>query len=201
MIATDVTGTFLVPLKVTLMAAFLIALALRALPDVGLRRAGPLPAREAAGAAGDRVQRRSSSRSGWRSPISSCSRSRSDSSPATRPTGVQMMTDIDKYLSFALTMFIAFGITFEVPVVVVVLVRFGVVELANAARDPRLRHRRRVRRRRDLHAARRAVAGDARRAAVAALRAGAAGRALRLRVQAARRRGTGRARAMKARAR
>ena len=35
------------------------------------------------------------------------------------PVGVQMMTDIDKYLSFVLTMFIAFGITFEVPVVVI----------------------------------------------------------------------------------
>ena len=34
-----------------------------------------------------------------------------------------MMTDIDKYLSFVLTMFIAFGITFEMPVVVIVLVR------------------------------------------------------------------------------
>ena len=45
------------------------------------------------------------------------------------PVGVQMMTDIDKYLSFVLTMFIAFGITFEVPVVVVVLVHLGVVEL------------------------------------------------------------------------
>ena len=45
------------------------------------------------------------------------------------PAGVQMMTDIDKYLSFVLTMFIAFGLTFEVPVVVVVLVRLGVVSL------------------------------------------------------------------------
>src|SRR5437763_5532889 len=45
------------------------------------------------------------------------------------PAGVQMMTDIDKYLSFVLTMFIAFGITFEVPVVVIVLVRLGVVKL------------------------------------------------------------------------
>src|SRR5206468_11518339 len=45
------------------------------------------------------------------------------------PAGVQMMTDIDKYLSFAMTMFIAFGITFEVPVVVIVLVRLGVVKL------------------------------------------------------------------------
>jgi len=40
-----------------------------------------------------------------------------------------MMTDIDKYLSFVLTMFVAFGITFEVPVVVVVLVRLGVISL------------------------------------------------------------------------
>jgi sec-independent protein translocase protein TatC len=40
-----------------------------------------------------------------------------------------MMTDIDKYLSFVLTMFIAFGITLEVPVVVIVLVRLRVVTL------------------------------------------------------------------------
>jgi sec-independent protein translocase protein TatC len=45
------------------------------------------------------------------------------------PEGVQMMTDIDKYLSFVLTMFLAFGATFETPVVVVVLVRLGVVPL------------------------------------------------------------------------
>src|SRR4029079_19703612 len=44
-----------------------------------------------------------------------------------------MMTHIDKYLSFVLTMCIAFGVTFEVPVVVIVLVRLGVVSL------PRLR--------------------------------------------------------------
>ena len=45
------------------------------------------------------------------------------------PAGVQMMTDIDKYLSFVLAMFLAFGLTFEVPVVVIVLVRMGVVSL------------------------------------------------------------------------
>ena len=47
MIATDVTGTFLVPLKVTLMAAFLVALPYVLWQIVGVRRAGPLPAREA----------------------------------------------------------------------------------------------------------------------------------------------------------
>lgn len=45
------------------------------------------------------------------------------------PLGAEMSTDIDKYLGFAMTTFLAFGITFEVPVVVIVLVRFGVVEL------------------------------------------------------------------------
>jgi len=45
------------------------------------------------------------------------------------PVGVQMMTDIDKYLSFVLGMFLAFGMTFEVPVIVIVLVRMRVVSL------------------------------------------------------------------------
>jgi sec-independent protein translocase protein TatC len=46
------------------------------------------------------------------------------------PLGAEMSTDIDNYLSFAMTSFLAFGITFEVPVVVVVLVRMGMVTLA-----------------------------------------------------------------------
>src|ERR1700693_1437670 len=45
------------------------------------------------------------------------------------PEGVAWMTDIDKYLSFVLTTFMAFGVTFEVPVVVIVLVRVGVVSI------------------------------------------------------------------------
>ena len=43
------------------------------------------------------------------------------------PEGVAWMTDIEKYLSFVMTMFIAFGITFEVPVIVIVLTKLGVV--------------------------------------------------------------------------
>jgi sec-independent protein translocase protein TatC len=46
------------------------------------------------------------------------------------PEGVAWMTDIEKYLSFAMTTFIAFGVTFEVPVLVIVLVRVGVVSVA-----------------------------------------------------------------------
>jgi len=45
------------------------------------------------------------------------------------PQGVAVMTDINKYLDFVLTLFVAFGITFEVPVVVVVLVRMGMVSV------------------------------------------------------------------------
>lgn len=45
------------------------------------------------------------------------------------PEGVAVMTDIGEYLSFVLTMFLTFGITFEVPVFVVVLVRTGVISL------------------------------------------------------------------------
>jgi len=43
------------------------------------------------------------------------------------PEGVAWMTDIEKYFSFVLTMFIVFGITFEIPVAVVLLVRMGIV--------------------------------------------------------------------------
>lgn len=46
------------------------------------------------------------------------------------PEGVAWMTDIDKYLSFAMSTFLAFGATFEVPIVVIVLVRVGLVEIA-----------------------------------------------------------------------
>ncbi len=46
------------------------------------------------------------------------------------PEGVAWMTDIEKYFSFVLTMFLAFGVTFEVPVIVIVLVKIGVVEVA-----------------------------------------------------------------------
>lgn len=45
------------------------------------------------------------------------------------PTGVMVMTDIDKYLSFILNLFLAFGITFEVPIIVILLTRFQLVSL------------------------------------------------------------------------
>jgi len=49
---------------------------------------------------------------------------------AFTPDGVAWMTDIDKYLSFVMGMFLAFGATFEVPVVVVLLVLMNIVTTA-----------------------------------------------------------------------
>ncbi len=49
---------------------------------------------------------------------------------STAPQGVAVMTDINKYLDFVLTMFMAFGVTFEVPVIVVILVKMGIVSVA-----------------------------------------------------------------------
>jgi sec-independent protein translocase protein TatC len=41
------------------------------------------------------------------------------------PMGVEMMTDINRYLDFVLTIFFAFGLAFEVPIVTIVLVWTG----------------------------------------------------------------------------
>jgi sec-independent protein translocase protein TatC len=45
------------------------------------------------------------------------------------PKSITAAPDIEAYLSFVLTMFIAFGATFEVPIVVVVLARMGIVSI------------------------------------------------------------------------
>ena len=130
MIVTDVTGSFFVPMKVTMLVAFLIALPvvmyqLWAFIAPGLymhERKLILPL-----------------------VVSSYSLFIFGMAFAyflvfptvfnfmasyNAPLGAEMSTDIDNYLSFAMTTFLAFGITFEVPVVVVVLVRMGIVTLA-----------------------------------------------------------------------
>lgn len=43
----------------------------------------------------------------------------------TAPKGVAVMTDIGSYLDFVITLFMAFGLAFEVPIAVVLVVRFG----------------------------------------------------------------------------
>ena len=129
MIVTDVTGSFFVPMKVTMLVAFLIALPvvmyqLWAFIAPGLylhERKLILPL-----------------------VVSSYSLFIIGMAFAyflvfptvfkfmasyNAPLGAEMSTDIDKYLSFAMSTFLAFGITFEVPVVVVVLVKMGIVSI------------------------------------------------------------------------
>ena len=43
------------------------------------------------------------------------------------PKSITPAPDIEAYFSFVITMFLAFGVTFEIPIVVILLVRFGVV--------------------------------------------------------------------------
>ncbi len=45
------------------------------------------------------------------------------------PKSITAAPDIEAYLSFVLTMFLAFGLAFEVPIVVIVLARMGVVSI------------------------------------------------------------------------
>ena len=48
---------------------------------------------------------------------------------AATPEGVAMMTDISSYLDFVMTLFFAFGVAFEIPVAVVLLVWIGIVDV------------------------------------------------------------------------
>jgi sec-independent protein translocase protein TatC len=49
---------------------------------------------------------------------------------ASAPDSVQVATDIGQYLDFIMMIFLAFGLTFEVPIVVVVLVWLGATNVA-----------------------------------------------------------------------
>jgi len=128
MIATDVTGTFLVPLKVTLMAAFLIALPF-VLYQVWAFVAPGLYHHEKRLVVPVLVSSFLFFFVGMAFAYFLVFPIAFGFFAGYAPAGVQMMTDIDKYLSFVLTMFIAFGLTFETPVVVIVLVRLRVVSL------------------------------------------------------------------------
>ena len=129
MIATDVVGVFLVPMKVTLMTAFLIALPY-VLYQAWAFVAPGLYAHE---------QRLVLPLIFASVVLFFCGMAFAyflvfptvfGFMAKVAPEGVAWMTDIDKYLSFVLSTFMAFGITFEVPVIVIVLVRTGVVSIA-----------------------------------------------------------------------
>jgi len=45
------------------------------------------------------------------------------------PKSISVAPDIENYLNFTITMFLAFGVTFEVPIAVLILVRMGAVTI------------------------------------------------------------------------
>ncbi len=128
MIATDVVGVFLVPVKVALLAAFVIALPY-VLYQVWAFVAPGLYSHEKRLVAPLIISSTLLFITGMAFAYFVVFPVVFKFMAAIAPVGVAWMTDIDKYLSFALTLFVAFGVTFEVPVAVVVLVRVGVISV------------------------------------------------------------------------
>jgi sec-independent protein translocase protein TatC len=130
MIVTDVTGSFFVPMKVTMLVAFLIALPV-VMYQVWAFIAPGLYLHERKLIVPLVVSSYSSFIFGMAFAYFLVFPTVFQFMASyNAPLGAEMSTDIDNYLSFAMTTFLAFGITFEVPVVVVVLVRMGMVPLA-----------------------------------------------------------------------
>ncbi len=126
MIATDVTTPFFVPVKVTLMAAFLLALPY-VLLQVWRFVAPGLYANEKRFLLPMILASLVLFAAGMAFAYFVVFPAVFSFVIASAPQGVAVMTDIDKYLSFALGMFLAFGVSFQVPVVVVVLAHLGMV--------------------------------------------------------------------------
>lgn len=128
MIATDVTTPFFVPVKVTMMAAFLIAL-----PYIQFQVwrfiAPGLYAHEKKLVLPLIVASTLLFFCGMAFAYFVVFPMVFKFVVAFAPQGVAVMTDIDKYFSFVLGMFVVFGITFQVPVAVVLLVRMGMVSV------------------------------------------------------------------------
>ena len=129
MIATDVTTPFFVPVKVALMAAFLIALPY-ILFQVWSFVAPGLYSHEKRWVVPLVVASMLLFLSGMAFAYFAVFPMVFGFITAAAPEGVAVMTDIDKYLSFVLSMFLAFGVTFQVPVAVVAMVKLGFVTVA-----------------------------------------------------------------------
>ncbi|MEK8049962.1 twin-arginine translocase subunit TatC [Ideonella sp. DXS22W] len=129
MIATNVISPFLVPLKVTLMAAFLVALPV-VLYQVWAFVAPGLYSHEKRLVLPLVV----SSTVLFLMGVAFCYffvfGQVFKFIQGFAPKSITAAPDIEAYLGFVLTMFIAFGAAFEVPVAVVVLARMGVVSIA-----------------------------------------------------------------------
>ncbi|MDR1936812.1 MAG: twin-arginine translocase subunit TatC [Candidatus Accumulibacter sp.] len=128
MIATDVVGVFLVPMKVALMVSFLIALPY-VLYQVWAFVAPGLYVHEKRLALPLVLVSVFLFFLGMAFAFFLVFPTVFGFMASIAPEGVAWMTDIDKYLSFVMSTFLAFGMAFEVPVAVVLLVLAGVVEL------------------------------------------------------------------------
>ena len=128
MIATDVTTPFFVPLKVAMMAAFLIALPY-ILYQLWRFVAPGLYAHEKRLVLPLIIASTLLFFSGMAFAYFAVFPVVFGFITGIAPQGVAVMTDINEYLSFALSMFMAFGMTFQVPVAVVILVRIGMVSI------------------------------------------------------------------------
>lgn len=128
MIATDVTTPFFVPMKVAMMAAFMVALPY-VLYQIWAFVAPGLYAHEKRLIAPLVVASTFLFLCGMSFAYFLVFPVVFGFITSVAPQGVAVMTDINKYLDFVLTLFVAFGITFEVPVAVVVLVRMGIVSV------------------------------------------------------------------------
>ncbi len=126
MIATDVVGVFFVPVKVTMLTAFLIALPY-VLYQMWAFIAPGLYAHERKMIIPLVFSSTLLFLAGMSFAYFLVFPVVFSAMTAFTPEGVSWMTDINKYLDFVLTMFVAFGVTFEVPVAVVLLARFGIV--------------------------------------------------------------------------
>ncbi|MEQ1914435.1 MAG: twin-arginine translocase subunit TatC [Sideroxydans sp.] len=126
MIATDVTTPFFVPIKVAMMAAFLMALPYM-LYQLWRFVAPGLYAQEKRRVLPLVIASTMLFYSGMAFAYFVVFPVVFGFITAAAPHGVAVMTDIDKYLSFVIGMFMAFGIAFQVPVAVVLLVQVGVV--------------------------------------------------------------------------
>ena len=128
MIATNVITPFLVPLKVTLLVAFILALPY-VLYQVWAFVAPGLYKHEKRLAAPIVV----SSFGMFLAGIAFCYfvvfRFLFPIIVGFAPASISVSPDIEAYFSFVLTMFVAFGLTFETPVVIVVLTRLGMVSV------------------------------------------------------------------------
>jgi sec-independent protein translocase protein TatC len=128
LIATNVISPFLVPLKITLMAAFLLALPF-VLYQVWAFVAPGLYTHEKKLVLPLVVSSSILFLVGVAFSYFFVIPQVSKFIQSFAPKSITAAPDIEQYLGFVLTMFIAFGATFEVPVVVVVLARMGIVSI------------------------------------------------------------------------